>query len=295
MNLSIAFCTGRAKPEQHWFLDSLSPQVRNTDKVEVILVDLFFDGLTRFKYKNLDVVQTEPKPNVWQGKHRLTKMDFWAKSSALNTAICLASHEWFSAVDDRCVVMDGYMDAIVSAYNFRHAVMGSYEKRTGMKVENGIIVEHGTVVGTDTRLKWGGGQVSTFGEAWFGCCNALPLEWCLECNGYDETCDGMRYEDTTFGRMVARNGHRTVFNPQMRVIQDRHSDFPSPNGNDKGISPNDKSHALLGKIGQSKKAIHRPNIRFIREMVQNGNPFPVPTEPTHDWFDGQPLSEMVNT
>jgi hypothetical protein len=64
---------------------------------------------------------------------------------------------------------------------------------------------------------------------------------------------------------------------------------------DPGISPNDKSHALLNAC---KGASHFPNffgpagIRALRARTQAGEPFPKMGIPEHDWFTGTPLKDL---
>lgn len=236
-----------------------------------------------------------PKPNVWQGKHRLTPQDMWAKSSALNTAICLCATEWICFVDDRCVLGSKFLATIQEAMLGGYAVCGSYEKREGMQVTDGKITVEGTIIGRDSRNPNNQIReaVTTFGSGWFGCCNALPLEWCLKVGGYPELCDGMRYEDTSFGHLLGRNSLGAAYDPRLCVIQDRTPGHPTPIGMDKGVSPNDKSHALIERLGDSKTALNIFDIRAMRDAVQAGQPFPIPTEPERDWYDGQSLKEMV--
>ena len=55
----------------------------------------------------------------------------------------------------------------------------------------------------------------------FGCTFALPLEWALQMNGFEEGCDGLSMEDVIFGLMLKNNGFRIDYDPQMRMIEDR--------------------------------------------------------------------------
>lgn len=298
-SLTVAFITSRPEPRFEWFFESLTAQC-GEEQPDIIVVDLHYDLARRFKVFDANnrqfkrVLHVLPKPNVWQGKHRLTKEDWWAKSNAMNTAICLCRTEWIAFVDDRCVIMPGWSKAVERAMTGNYAVTGSYEKREEMVVEKGIIKSPGKVIGVDSRNPYGQNREAerTFGGSWFGMF-ALPLRWLLEMNGIDETCDGIGSEDTVTGNMIAQNGHDTFFDPMMKVIQDRsRPDSGTPLRTDKGVSPNDKSHALLVKIGASKRAVHTVDICGIRNIVQSGGDFLIPTHPTVDWYDGESLKDI---
>lgn len=301
LSLTIAFVTAREHPCFEWFTDSLLPQIPTGAQIDVIRVDHYCREpekgyhLMGEKGGIVFVQRVPPKPNVWSGPHRLTPQDCWSKASDLNTAICLCTTDWISFIDDRCVLGSKSLVAIQDAMVGGYAVCGSYEKRIGMQVVNGKITVDGQVIGRDPRNP--NNQIrepqTTFGAGWFGCCNALPLEWCLKVNGFPEICDGMRYEDTSFGHLLGRNGLGAAFDPRLMVMQDRTGGNPTPLGKDKGQSPRDKSHALLEKMGDSKISLNPFDIRAMRNNVLAGQAFPIPTEPKTDWYDGQLLSEMV--
>ena len=307
MPLAVCYITSRQEPRIEWFFDSLRNE--NTNVTQIIVVDLFADQYGRKEYfrklAGREIDHVLPKPSVWQGVHRLTKDHWWAASNARNTALCLARTDYVAYVDDRCVLMPGYLTHIKESIMRGRAIFGSYQKRIGMKVENGVIVKdgisEGIVDGSDTREAYlTQNQIPAPFEcpgAWsFGCNLAFPLEWALEINGWDETCDGAGFEDPFFGIMLQNSGKKALFyEPRMKVIQDRTSKecYPVIKKTDKGISPNDKSHAMLDRLKAKKRATHSWDLRAIRESVLRGEPFPIPTGPTHDWYDGQPLAEMV--
>lgn len=302
MSLCVAYITSRHEPRIEWFYDSLRRQNGQID--QMIVVDTFADMENR-KHNfqcdfSKDFTHTAPKPTVWQGKHKLTKENWWAVSNARNTALCLCRCDWIALVDDRCVLLPGWLNAVKQAIKENYAVFGSYEKRWHMRVENGVIKESGKPdaadVREDTILKHRNAETpaSCPGDWSFGCNLALPLKWALQVNGYDETCDGISMEDTLFGRMLENNRYDMKYDRWMKVIQDR---TPGETGpamirKDKGVSPNDKSHALLKKLWNATRATHPWNLWKLRESALRGLSWPIPKQPDKDWYDGQPLKEM---
>jgi hypothetical protein len=301
-SLTVVMITARPEPEYNWWVDSLS---RQWDFPKLIVVDALTQrGIQNWKHVNLTKVS--PKPSVWQGIHRLTKQDWWATANARNTGICLCDTEWIGFVDDRLVLMPAWLHAVKDAMEGNYVVCGPYEKRTGMTVEGGVIKHGGIVTGEDTRLKYVNehwtdprhhltNPYQCPGEWTYTASLALPLEWALAVNGFDETSDGSSGEDYIFGLMLQNNGFPIKYDTRMMVVEDR---TPEKLGTpmirrDKGVSPNDKSHALLNKLRGLKRSIHPWDIRAIRNEALKGKPFPIPTGPTVDWYDGQPLSEMM--
>jgi hypothetical protein len=300
VNLSVIYITSREKPLLEWFFDSLRLQVKPNDRVQVIVVRLIRRTAWEVHFWNGALI-VEPKPTVWQGPHRVTSKNWWAASNSRNTGICLAQHAWLSFLDDRCVLLPGWLDCIRQAQAGKYAVFGSYEKRTGMVVEGGVIKHSGIVIGEDSREKYvrehwaAAAPVKCPGEWSFGCNIVCPLEWALAVNGFDEICDGAGFEDPFFGLNLEHSGYPTYYDHRMRMIEDR---TPEELGEpimkrDKGLSPYDKSHQLQEMLVNRKTASHPINLRAIRADVMRGLPFPMPWGPTHDFFDNQPIAEMV--
>ena len=234
-----------------------------------------------------------PKPSVWQGPTRLTRDQWWAKSNAMNTAVILCQTKYIAFVDDRCVLAPTWLNAVKRAMANQYAVCGTYEKRSGMKVENGVIVEQGELLGVDNR----GDQFRAVDSFHGGSC-ALPLEWCLEVNGWPEDiCDGIGNEDDVMGGVLREAGHPTFFDPEMKIIEDR-----TPTELDGALKRADKnphlgrqakSHAVIRIMRGKTSSQNSYCIRNMRDRILlNHEEFPPPSAAPFDWYDNQPLSEM---
>lgn len=302
--LTVCFITSRAEPEFEWFLDSLALQTK--DSTNVIVVDEWQS--IRYGFRTLpllNITRTRPKPTVWSGQHRLTKADWWSKSNSINTAICLCDTEFIAFIDDRSVLMPTWMEGVQAAMAGRYAACGPYQKRHSITVENGVIRNAGIVTGDDNRKQyvrehWSDPRHQLTnpykcpGSWWYGCSTVLPMEWALAINGADETCDSSSGEDYIMGRMLENNGYDIRYDLRMEIVEDRTAGKLGPEmiRRDKGVSPNDKSHALLDRLGGQKRSQHQWDIPQIRAAVRRGLTFPVPMEPTRDWYDGEKLSDM---
>lgn len=305
-SLTIVFVTSRPEPELDWFFDSLEPQINSWEHIEVIVVHSvephpgwrfnpeFFKNQSKLK----DIRIVKPKPTLWQGEHRITKEDWWAVSNARNTGICLCKTEWIAFLDDRCVLAPTWLQAIRNAMEGNYAVCGTYEKRHGMTVENGVIRNGGIVTGRDNRDNGREPFARTVdGGHWYGCTNALPLEWALTINGYEELMDGLSFEDVMFGKMLQNNAYPIKFDPTMRITEDRSPDKlgPTMKRSDKGKSPNDKSHAALARFGKARRSDNfGKDLRNVREGALRGESWEIPDLhfEWRDWYDGQPLREL---
>jgi hypothetical protein len=300
--LTIAYITARKEPCLQWFFDSLRRENREGEDISVIVVDFYAsERVIPFASSPKSLLHVEPKPNIWGGKHRITKENWWHVSAASNTAICLCTTKWLAFLDDRCVLLPGWLNSVKEAIKSGYAVCGTYEKRTGMTVENGVIKHAGIVTGEDSRMKEYNRESSQFGtkgvvrcypEWFFGCSFALPLEWALTVGGLPEISDGLSMNDVLFGLLIANNGFPICFDPSMQIVEDRTpSELGTPmRREDKGKSPNDKSHALLDMFRSAKYSMNSYDIRKLRFEVSKGMPFPEPEKkPYHDWYDSEEI------
>ena len=305
--LTIAYCTSRKEPKIRWFFDSLARQVERFQP-QIIVVDLFnqepmdrgelmYDGLTSCWDGMMTLA--DPKPTVWQGHQRLTKEDWWAVSNSRNTALCLARGDYIVWVDDRCLLSPTWLQATTEAMLGNYAVCGTYEKRHGMKVENGVMTDGGILNSEDGRKAQARGQICRAPGQWFfGGTLGCPVEWALQVNGFDECMDSLSAEDCLFGMHLENNGFKIMHDPNLKIIEDR---TPGECGPDMKRSSKekhpkdvtDKGHEAFRRFGRLKRASHHWDLRAIRESVLAGNQFPgVESCPKTDWFDGMEIKLM---
>ncbi len=313
MTLTIAYMTCRKNPRFEWFADSIREQL-DPAQFDLLVVDFYAKERDLAEYARsigINAKSMTPKPTVWQGEHRLVKENHFAAANARNTAICAANGDYLVFADDLSVARPGWGQAVLEAAKAGCVVCGSYQKglnlRTGLrkKVVDGKETEelerfiefNEHPPGKDARLLHQT-RVGPCHPGWFyGCSCGAPLEAFLKINGYPEIADGMGYEDAVTGMALAENGYKFVFDPRMATVESEeghHRDKPFIRS-DPGVSPNDKSHALLNICHKTK---HFDNyfgpdgIRGLRERIQAGEPFPVVQIPEHEWFTGKPLREL---
>ncbi len=301
-SLTICYVTARHKPKVEWFMDSLHRETGGDySNTKIIIVDTMLmkrneEWITIGDFDK-HLIRVLPKPTIWQGEHRITKEDWWAKCNAMNTGIALCDTEWIAFVDDRCVLSHGWLHAIQDSMIGNYAVCGSYEKRSGMKVVDGEIVEEGELLGKDIRTQRGFPHLTA---DWYGGSGALPLEWCLRVNGYSEDItDGLGFEDISFGILLRNNHLEMRYDSRMRIIEDRtpgeiegalkRASKPSPDPNDKHQA---KDYRILSIMGASTTSGNSYNLAELRQRMLNGGTWPMPTASHLDWFDNQPISEM---
>lgn len=298
--LTIIYVTARPEPEIAWFIESLQPQVNSWEHIEVIIVDGYPDSkleAIHFDHSKIkSVIRIPPKPNIWGGVHRITKEEWWHVSASRNTGICLCKTPWLAFLDDRCVLMPTWLQAIRNAMEGMYAVCGSYEKHHNMIVENGMIRNGGIVTGRDNRDTGREPYARTVdGGYWYGCTNALPLEWALNVGGYaEDKCDGLSFEDIPFGMTLKNNAYPIKFDPTMKMVEDRTPERlgPAMKRSDYGVSPNDKSHAVLNHFRTARHSGNSFDIWAVRDAVLRGEPFPAPSASHNEWFTGRPIVEL---
>lgn len=294
--LTIIYVTARKSSCVEWFLDSYQRQsVRQTSAL--IVVDTY--GSTKHAVLStkhncfISKSVVKPKPTIWQGEHRITKEDWWAKSNALNTGIALCETPWIAFVDDRCVLSPNWLGCVQEAMAGNYAVCGSYEKHYELAVENGAVLGSKQNAGGDDRLFKNYPQRT---QHWYGGSGALPLEWCLKVNGFSEDiCDSLGMEDVMFGQTLVHSGFDMRYDARMKIVEDRtpgQIDGALKRA-DKGVSPVDKSHKIVELFKGKKTSMNSYDLRALRKRVLAGADFPPPTALKYDWYDQKPVSEMV--
>lgn len=321
MKAAIVFMTGRADPQLCKVVDAIAAQGRPGDDIALVVIDALAawdekrdiaalglsDGRLRAGGHGLSsIVYSAPKPTIWQGQSRVTPREYWATANARNTAFALIpdGYDYVAFIDDRATPGPYWLAEIRRGASSRAAVIaGSYEKHEGVAGR----ADNPPRIARDHRLElYPAGKPSCGGGWLYGCTFALPLAWALEVNGFEEGCDGLTGEDYIFGLMLGNRGRRIDFSSKLYVVQDRTPGNESCKGSygstDKGISPNDKSHAALATFGKAKRTDPRftPDLTELRALRAAGRPWPDPVWSIRDdagrpldWFDKQPICEMA--
>lgn len=287
MKVTIAYITAREEPHLEWLCDGIDQQARSGDKIELIVVDALGRPATAIGYRPVKaitkLIETRPKPTIWQGPHRITSHDFFANANARNTAIVLCTTSYICFLDDRCKLDPGWLAQVRLGEKKRNAVLcGSYTKHWS----GGISMDH-------RRESDPQGKKKCLPEWSYGCNLALPLRWAFKVNGFEEGCDPVGMEDCVFGHMLSNAGYRLDFVVEMSVQQDRYDHrgylhppkFPRQ---DKDESPNDKSHALIGRFYNRVRTEFTPDLTKSRSRLAHGEVFPLPDPNVdyRDWYDG---------
>jgi hypothetical protein len=290
-----------------WFWGSLDREcVADFSWIKVVVVDFWHHLKHRTEeitaMAPLPVTHVPPKPTVWQGMHKLTKVDYFATSNARNTGLCLAPDGWIVYLDDLSVLMPGWWAAVRESVMVGEGriIAGAYKKVKNLFVRDGLAVSwEDFPAGVDTRWRYGNdnGPVRINGGALFGCSLLAPVEAFLQVNGWDEDCDSMSGEDYVAGLMMERNGWPVFYDRRMLTFESEehhYQDVPFK----RIIKKNpDASVVMLNMVLHGGR--HRaPNyfgdggIRVLRQRVLAGEPFPITQVPQHHWPDSQPLESM---
>lgn len=215
-NLTICIVTCRQNPQLDWVFNS--PQVEGASLLAVSSMISTVHTDT-FNGRTCKIV---PPKTPYFSKHQINKS--WTKSASLNTALCYCQTEWILFLDDRSILVAGFIDAVKCAMAGNYVMAGSYEKRTGIVFSNGAITKSGSVIETDQRPEQCNGQnpVKAPGIWLYGCVTLLPLEWALNVNGWSETwTNGIGFEDAIMGLTLERNNYPIYYDQRAKVIQDR--------------------------------------------------------------------------
>ncbi len=298
-SLSLAYITSRRDCKIEWFWDSLQREL-NGRSISVIVVDFHRNerDVTQGIWQTIrqNTLHVAPKPCVWQGDFKLVKTNHWAAANMRNTALCLAPDGYLSYIDDLSVIMPGWLKAVDDSIAGNYVVCGTYRKVKKMVVEKGVLVSY-EPFSEDNRMKGITQDVSPCSGGWmYGCTLGAPIDLFLKVGGWPEFSDALKFEDCLMGIGMQNAGCHLKFDRRMLSIEseEHHHIEPAFRSFDKGVSPNDKSHAAK-KIAEKTKYFanyYEGGIPQLRKDVLAGKPFPTTQIPEHDWYDGQPLSEI---
>lgn len=257
-----------------------------------------------------DFIHLPVKPCVWQGPFRCTAKDWFSAASARNTAILAAKHDYFVGVDDLTVLMPGWANQVRHASSSGYCVCGAYWKQQNIVVGDGEVKSF-TEYSNGRDSRWGRGSdagiVRWHGSGLFGCSFGMPLQLLLQVNGYDEYCDGAGAEDYDLGIRAERNGAEFWYNRNMLTFESEEGHHTEPSLPRKakrvaaerlppGYEGNPMSdHVMLNRVLRENRTTtlgQWTDLVKAREEFQASQRVLIPTEPTTDWRDGQPLEEM---
>jgi GT2 family glycosyltransferase len=318
--ITIVYPTHRRDPRFAWFADSLAAQLRD-DAPEVIVVDGLYsaergkdmaavvDG--RFPFRHVPA-----KPNAFNGPYRRTSREYWAGASARNTGIVHATNPYVVFTDDLAVLMPGWWDEVRIAAAGGYVVGGAYRKDREMRVLDGeLISSDAPRTGLDTRWDLGDDArpVPVVGGQLYGCTVGVPRDLLVAVNGFDELTGMCAGEDFNLGIRLQLAGEPIYYARRMLTVEsdDDHGQDPVLHRVEKQLSEA-AYMALLRKHGVSRRSTVGTfdAVRFVLDRVYGtrdpraaGNHYELATLrpgdleatsdglPTHDWFDGRPLSE----
>ncbi len=318
MRLTIAWFTNRRDPKLDWFLDSVLSQAEPWDDIRFIIVDFYASepgrliGILGDSFASAlgnQITHVEPMPSVWNGRHRLTKDNWFNAAGARNTAICLCPDDHLVFADDLSVALPGWLNAAKEAVRRGGITLGCYQKVKNLVVKGGIATSFDEFEdGKDHRLKLlpnqDGPQFAY--QSWFyGCSFVSPIESLLAIGGFSDALTATHgYEDGVASVMLRNNGITMEIDPRMKTFESEelhhvhgnHFRRWDPCRGDPNARPrDDASHAMMNIASAVK---FHPNhfgeegIRGLRQRVLRGEPFPIMKTPEHHWFTGKHLSEI---
>lgn len=233
--LTVTYFTCRENPMIEWFFHSFNRERialnKTWNEFEFLIIDYEMQNkpeerldyfVSQIPYAlEANIKISPPKPSPWQGKHRLTSQDYFAASSARNTAFILCNTDYIVCVDDLSVIKEGWLNSVLTAQKNREVVLGAYAKANNLTCnESGIYtfdtIKEGSLDSRYNNSYLGQNIKSQVGGSWlFGCSFAMPLQLALAVDGFDESCDGQGAEDYDFGIRIERLGIPLYYDKEM--------------------------------------------------------------------------------
>lgn len=310
--ISFAYITYRDEPWWGWYIASLAKQCAEIGltEYEVIFVDGKIDKDGRRSYlmeqigNKFSFLHVSPKPCIWSGPHRLTGKDYFALANARNTAFCYASGDRIIFSDDVSVLGKDYVKYHLEAHEKNIIMAGIQRKVKKLLVISGE-VESFSESNTDSRevvLN----NVGAYNElqkaldnAWlYGNNFSIPIEAALAVNGVDEIYDGQYGgEDCDFGIRLGNAGYDIYIDPRCVLVEseEAHCGTVKYDRIAKCLNGRHANETPCFDARDNKRILpigNKFNLRDLRESILSGGKFPIPTEPTIDWRDGEPLNQM---
>ncbi len=300
MQLTVAIITARAEPRLDWLVRDLEDQARPVDAIELVIIDsmdrsadVLVPGLARRASAIRDVAISPPKPNPWQGAHRVTSRDLHGIANARNTALCLASHDYIAFLDDRVRLGRRWLDVVREGERTRFAAICGPCDRDELGTGRAFDDRRDRAVRMRTHCS---------GDWFYGGNFALPLEWALEINGCEEGTDPVGRQDRVMGCMLVNRGRRIDYIPAMSVLLDRKlkrqgdaggTYHPFTRANRGGPPPGDKRSAIMRRFARLDRTELTPDLRELRAAIARGEAFPPHgfTTQSPDWYDARPIGE----
>lgn len=306
--LTIAYVTCRREPKIELFFKTLCDQLPNEFRPRLVIVDFHRDDRKlapvpkALEERLHSWVWVPPKPSVWQGRHRLTAVDFFSASNARNTALCYAGPGgWIAYVDDLSALRPCWVASAMAAMVPNQVTCGTYEKVANLKInENGNVTYNTIDGGEDFRirgLRVGVKACKMAGRLLLGCTLVAPINRLFDINGWPEQlCDGMGYEDCITGTVLENHGCSIVFDTELAIVEDEaahHTEGNTLLRIDPGKSPQDKSHFMWAHANRFVRFRQTfaayATLESMAMGIQEGKPFPVPTHPKEEWYTKIPL------
>jgi hypothetical protein len=322
--LTAFYCTARKEPRFDWLADSYVRNLNANPNVacELIVVDKLlwgFDADTAIRREQLaDAVNgrfsyrhVPPKPNAWQGPYRKTKRDFYALTSARNTAVALARGQHVIEIDDCTVLGDQWLYWHAKGADRRIVVCGGFVSWNKAVVENGKVISGEQHPNQDTR---GEQMRKGFGGWMYGLNFSAPVDALLKVNGFDQLYDGQGgSEDVDCGVRLERAGCYMAFIPgcEIHQILESHDAVcehegwgrPQPKPQKERVLkadgiPHFANEFLIQELFEEPgRILSRGNEFNLAEMrkralVEGYSAFPTTFAVETDWRDGERLEVM---